>query len=603
MLADDHAFVDFHATRNDEVATLFEAPECVIGRNTGSVRDKHTVTTARDIAFVWHVTMEQAGQNTRTTRIGQELALIADHAACRDQELEANLATRGWAHVGHVTFTQGEFLDHDARERLIHVCLYFFNRLFCVAVLVLAEQNARTGNRQLVAFTAHGLDQNAQLQLAAAADFECVTRFGVLHGDRHVAFCFFVQTVADHTRGYFRAFGAREWGIVHRDGDRHRWWIDRGRFQCMRNFNRTDGICNGRVGQAGDGNDRTCSRFAYWHALDTVERQQLGDAALLDGGAVQTQGFHWHTDLCGAAFNFTGQDAAEEVVGLDEGGQHREICIRISIRCFYVAHHFVHDDVQVVWLWIREILHCPTVTAGSVDHWEVELCIVRVERNEQIEDFVQYFIHAAVRTVNFVDDDDRAQALGQCFHQYEFGLWHRAFCGIDENEYAVHHAQDTLYFTAEIGVAWRIDDVDAGVLPLDAGAFRENGNAALFLEVIAIHHALVHALVVAEGTCLAQHHVDKGGLAMIYVRNDGDVTKFGHRNLNRLGIKGANTRPLVRRNRAKISLWLVFSSAVGNLHTIVTLRVVCWGTDAAIPDRFRDDPQSAESGALRYCAA
>jgi hypothetical protein len=53
-------------------------------------------------------------------------------------------------------------------------------------------------------------------------------------------------------------------------------------------------------------------------------------------------------------------------------------------------------------------------------------------------------------------------------------------------------------FTAEIGLAGRIDDVDAGVAANERGRFRWDGDAALPLQIVGIERALGDALVVAR---------------------------------------------------------------------------------------------------------
>src|SRR4029078_10726862 len=77
----------------------------------------------------------------------------------------------------------------------------------------------------------------------------------------------------------------------------------------------------------------------------------------------------------------------------------------------------------------------------------------------------------------------------------------------------------------EIGVAGSVDDVDAGALPLQRGGIVQNGNAALALQVVGVHRALGHLLVLAIGAGLLQQAVDEGGLAVVDVGDDGDVTK------------------------------------------------------------------------------
>ena len=50
-----------------------------------------------------------------------------------------------------------------------------------------------------------------------------------------------------------------------------------------------------------------------------------------------------------------------------------------------------------------------------------------------------------------------------------------------------------------------------------------DGNAALALLVVAVQHALVNLLVLAEHAAGVQQAVDDGGLAVVNVRDNGDV--------------------------------------------------------------------------------
>jgi hypothetical protein len=72
-------------------------------------------------------------------------------------------------------------------------------------------------------------------------------------------------------------------------------------------------------------------------------------------------------------------------------------------------------------------------------------------------------------------------------------------------------------------VTWGIDDVDFGVVKEKSGVLGENGNATLALQVVGVHDALDEGLVGAKNTALAQHGVDESGLAVVDVRDDGDV--------------------------------------------------------------------------------
>ncbi len=88
---------------------------------------------------------------------------------------------------------------------------------------------------------------------------------------------------------------------------------------------------------------------------------------------------------------------------------------------------------------------------------------------------------ALVGLVDLIDRDDGPEPDPQRLGDHEFGLRHRPFGGIHQHDGAVHHLQDALDLAAEIGMARRVDDVDARVLPRDRGDFGEDGDAALAL--------------------------------------------------------------------------------------------------------------------------
>ena len=72
-----------------------------------------------------------------------------------------------------------------------------------------------------------------------------------------------------------------------------------------------------------------------------------------------------------------------------------------------------------------------------------------------------------------------------------------------------------------------VDQVDLDALPLDGGGLGENGDAALALLIVGVHHAVDHGLVSGEGAGGTQQRVDQGGLAMIDVSDQSDVTDVG----------------------------------------------------------------------------
>ena len=86
--------------------------------------------------------------------------------------------------------------------------------------------------------------------------------------------------------------------------------------------------------------------------------------------------------------------------------------------------------------------------------------------------------------------------------------------------------EDALHLAAEIGVAGRVDDIDAHVLPGDRGRLGHDGDAALFFEIVRIHDALGDALILAKRAGLLEQPVDERGLAVVDMGDDRDIAQL-----------------------------------------------------------------------------
>ena len=168
----------------------------------------------------------------------------------------------------------------------------------------------------------------------------------------------------------------------------------------------------------------------------------------------------------------------------------------------------------------------PAVAADREHGGEVELVVIGVQRREQVETLVMDLVGPGIAAIHLVDHHDGAKPQAQGLAGDELGLGHRPLGGIHQHHHPIDHGQDPLDLAAEIGVTGSIDDIDADALPLDRGALGQNGDAALFFQIVGIHHALSHQLILAEGSRLPQHGVHQGGLAVVDVSDNGDVAKF-----------------------------------------------------------------------------
>ena len=130
---------------------------------------------------------------------------------------------------------------------------------------------------------------------------------------------------------------------------------------------------------------------------------------------------------------------------------------------------------------------------------------------------------ALVGPIDLVDGNDGPQALLERFGDHELGLRQRPLGRIDQHDGPVHHVEDALDLAAEVGVTRRVDDVDAGVVPQDGGTLGQDGDAALALEIVAVHGLRLHPLILAEGAGLLQQRIDQRRLAVVHVGDDRNI--------------------------------------------------------------------------------
>ena len=169
----------------------------------------------------------------------------------------------------------------------------------------------------------------------------------------------------------------------------------------------------------------------------------------------------------------------------------------------------------------------PALLAAGVHVGEVELFVGGADGREEVEGVVEHAVGIGVGPVDLVQHHDGFEAELQRLAKHELGLRHDAFLGVDQQQAAVDHAQNTLDLAAEVGVAGGVDDVDPGLarraVPQHARGLGQDGDAALALLVIRIHGALDMSFVRSKDAGLGQHLVDESGLAVVDVGDDGDV--------------------------------------------------------------------------------
>ena len=262
------------------------------------------------------------------------------------------------------------------------------------------------------------------------------------------------------------------------------------------------------------------------HLLLLLLAQRLEREHLLDVGvvarAVVLDDQRGLAFMDGAGEQTTHADAADEA-GMVDGAdlqRHRAVRLAVGSRDLLEDGFQQRDHVHVVVVGRETGV---AVHGTGVDDGEVQLRVGCFELHHEVEYLVHHFVGARARTVDLVHHQDDAQALLKRVAQHETGLRHGALERVHDEQGAVGHVQHALHLAAEVGVARRVDDVDLHVVVHDRDVLGQDGDAALALLVVAVQHALVNLLVLAEHAAGVQQAVDDGGLAVVNVRDNGDV--------------------------------------------------------------------------------
>ena len=139
--------------------------------------------------------------------------LVADQAARRDVEAQARAAGARGAHLDELAFALDSFCT------TMPVCSSSTSMMTSsigssFSPFSSREHDARPADGQLEALAAHGLDQDAELQFAAAGDLEGILVVALGDLDRDVAFGFAQQALADDAALHLVAFVAGERAVI-----------------------------------------------------------------------------------------------------------------------------------------------------------------------------------------------------------------------------------------------------------------------------------------------------------------------------------------------------------------------------------------------------
>ncbi len=307
--------------------------------------------------------------------------------ARRNPELETDATAAVIDHLGHDALARAELRDHDALEVLGHVDDEILDGLDADAVDLL-RHDLGTRHLQLESLAPHHLDQDRQLQLAAADHLHLLGRFGVLDAQRDVAQQLPRQTIAQVTRGDILPVAPGHRRRVDTEDHRHRGLVDGGRRNRHAILGIGDRFTDSDVLDAGEADDVTGCGGRDVHALQPLEREQLGDFRLLLT-AVELQYRDLIADAHLAVEDAANRDATQVIARVEV--RHQELERRLDVPAW--RRDVVDDRVEQrpkVGAWRVELARGRAGASAGVQHGKFDLLLGGVEIDEEIVDLVQH---------------------------------------------------------------------------------------------------------------------------------------------------------------------------------------------------------------------
>src|SRR5271154_7242188 len=118
MLADHHAFIDFHAGGHEEHSAILQPVEGIGGGGAVAVGNEGSAWALRNFALVRHVTVKERIHHDRAAGFRQHFTAQADEAATGYAELQTHAAIAVVMHLQHLAASRSKTLDHSADKRV-----------------------------------------------------------------------------------------------------------------------------------------------------------------------------------------------------------------------------------------------------------------------------------------------------------------------------------------------------------------------------------------------------------------------------------------------------------------------------------------------------
>jgi len=514
----NHAFVDFDTRFQEEFASVQDGVQAVGGGDACFEGHQGASGSFRNVALVGCIALEYMVHNAGASGGGEQFISEADEAAGGDGEFHLHVSGQ-FFHGNHFRSSRSKAFHNGAHEFLGHFNGQSFQRFALLAVDNFVN-NLGFGNFQFKTFTAHSFDKHGEMKFAAAGNLECIGGVRVFYAKGHIGFDFFIKTGTDVAGGDEVPFLACKGALVDMEHHGQCRFIDvdgrKGFGICCISY----GFADVDILEACHGDNVAGLSFLHGSPFHSLPGEEGANMVAADFGAVGN-GYR-HALFSGAPGETANGYLAQVIVRFQCGHHNLQAAVGIHVRAGAVFQDGIKEGSQVLAFIVHMELG-NAVSGGAVNQWEIQLVVICFQFDEEVQNFAFHVGNTLVRTVDFVDDNDRFQLMFQCLSQHVLGLGHRAFVSVYQEQYAVHHVQDTFHFAAEVSMPWGVDNVDFDTVVHDRGVLCQNGNASFPFQRVGVHDTFCHLLVVPENMTLFQHGIDKSRLAMVDMGDNGNV--------------------------------------------------------------------------------
>lgn len=360
---------------------------------------------------------------------GHVLGAKPDESPGRDGVIEAHPTLSIGRQIGKFPLAGAEHFHDASLMGILDVHGELLPGLAYVAVDSLHD-DAGAAYRELIAFAAHGFDENGKVEFPPPGDQESIRVFGVFDGQGDVVDDLPPKAFPDLSAGEVFSVSPGEGGVIdlehHADGG----FVHGEGGKRLDGIGVAEGIGDAQGVDAGDGHDVAGPGGGDLDPIQSLGLQYL-QRARGSFSTVAVDDGDGHVGARRAAPDASDADGADVRRIIQGADLHLEGTVRVGCGRRDMDRDGVEERRHVPFPRL-DLESGIAMERGGIDDGEIQLLIGGAEAVEEIEGPVEHPMGPRAVPVDFVDDDDGPEPACECLLGNEAGLRHGTFYGIDQ---------------------------------------------------------------------------------------------------------------------------------------------------------------------------